>query len=42
MSPTVVHCKCAPSDIGRGRDPRSGRPGEWGNPYSHWPAGFPA
>lgn len=33
----VVHCKQAPYDtyIGRGRDPRTGEPGEWGNPYSH-------
>jgi hypothetical protein len=36
----VVHCRTAPYDryVGRGRDPRSGRPGEWGNPYSHRPS----
>jgi hypothetical protein len=34
---TVVHCKREPYDvyIGRGRDPRSGEPGRWGNPFSH-------
>jgi hypothetical protein len=39
----VVHCKQAPYDtyIGRGRDPRTGRPGEWGNPYSHRPSRVP-
>lgn len=33
----VVHCKQDDYDvyIGRGRDPRSGEPGRWGNPYSH-------
>lgn len=32
---SVVHCKRAPYDvyIGRGRDPRSGEPGRWGNPF---------
>lgn len=43
MSATVVHCKRAPYDIyiGRGRDPRTGKPGEWGNPYSHRPSRVP-
>lgn len=33
----TVHCKQDDYDIyiGRGRDPRSGEPGEWGNRYSH-------
>jgi hypothetical protein len=37
---TVVHCKCEPYDIyiGRGRDPRTGEPGRWGNPFSHRPS----
>ena len=32
---SVVHCKREPYDtyIGRGRCPRSGKPGRWGNPY---------
>lgn len=35
LSPTVVHCKRAPYDIyiGRGRDPKTGEPGTWGNPF---------
>jgi hypothetical protein len=39
----VVHCKREPYDvyIGRGRDPRTGEPGEWGNPYSHRPSRVP-
>lgn len=39
----VVHCTRAPYDIyvGRGRDPRTGEPGEWGNPYSHRPSRVP-
>lgn len=39
----VVHCKRAPYDIyiGRGCDPRTGEPGEWGNPYSHRPSRVP-
>jgi Domain of unknown function (DUF4326) len=39
----VVHCREAPYDIyvGRGRDPHSGEPGEWGNPYSHRPSRVP-
>jgi Domain of unknown function (DUF4326) len=39
----VVHCKRAPYDVyvGRGRDPRTGEPGEWGNPYSHRPSRVP-
>jgi Domain of unknown function (DUF4326) len=39
----VVHCKRESYDvyIGRGRDPRSGEPGEWGNPYSHRPSRVP-
>jgi hypothetical protein len=43
MSGFVVHCKRAPYDIyiGRGRDPRTGKPGEWGNPYSHRPSRVP-
>lgn len=34
---TVVHCRRAPYDVyvGRGRDPETGEPGEWGNPFSH-------
>jgi len=37
---TVVHCKREPYDIyiGRGRDPRTGEPGRWGNPFSHRPS----
>lgn len=37
----VVHCQRDPYDvyIGRGRCPQTGRPGEWGNPYSHRPTG---
>lgn len=33
----VVHCKRARYDIyiGRGRDPRTGEPGKWGNPFTH-------
>lgn len=33
----VVHCKQDDYEvyIGRGRCPRTDRPGEWGNPYSH-------
>lgn len=40
---SVVHCKQAPYDlyIGRGRDPETGEPGEWGNPYSHRPSRVP-
>jgi len=36
----VVHCKRKPYDvyIGRGRCPRSGEPGRWGNPFSHRPS----
>lgn len=32
---SIVHCKKAPYDvyIGRGRCPRSGEPGHWGNPF---------
>ena len=39
----VVHCRRESYDvyIGRGRDPRTGRPGEWGNPYSHRPSRLP-
>jgi hypothetical protein len=39
----VVHCKRDPYDVyvGRGRDPRTGEPGEWGNPYSHRPSRVP-
>ncbi|HEX8958936.1 MAG TPA: DUF4326 domain-containing protein [Solirubrobacterales bacterium] len=39
----VVHCKRSAYDvyIGRGRDLRSGEPGEWGNPYSHRPSRIP-
>lgn len=39
----VVHCKRDPYDvyIGRGRCPRTGEPGEWGNPYSHRPSRVP-
>lgn len=37
---SVVHCKREAYDVyvGRGRDPRSGQPGEWGNPFSHRPS----
>ena len=37
MSGNVVHCQREAYDIyiGRGDNPRTGRPGEWGNPYSH-------
>ena len=40
MSAEVVHCMEAPFDryVGRGNDPRSGEPGEWGNLYSHRPS----
>lgn len=40
MSGGVVHCMEAPYDryIGRGRDPHTGEPAEWGNPYSHRPS----
>jgi hypothetical protein len=33
----------APYDryVGRGADPRTGEPGEWGNPYSHRPSRLP-
>jgi hypothetical protein len=36
----VVHCRREPYDvyIGRGRDPHSGEPGEWGNRYSSRPS----
>jgi hypothetical protein len=39
----VVHCQRSAFDvyIGRGRDPRTGRPGEWGNPFSHRPSRVP-
>lgn len=39
----VVHCKREPFDIyiGRGNDPQTGEPGEWGNPYSHRPSRVP-
>jgi hypothetical protein len=39
----VVHCRREPFDvyIGRGNDPRTGRPGEWGNPFSHRPSRVP-
>lgn len=42
-TPLVVHCKREPYDIyiGRGRDPQTGEPGEWGNPYSHRPSRVP-
>ena len=43
MSGNVVHCRRETYDvyIGRGKDPRTGRPGEWGNPYSHRRSGVP-
>jgi hypothetical protein len=33
----VVHCMRSDYDVyvGRGRCPRSGEPGRWGNPFSH-------
>ena len=36
----VVHCQREPYDvyIGRGRCPRSGEPGRWGNPFSSRPS----
>src|SRR5262245_11047920 len=39
----VVHCRRASYDvyIGRGNDPRTGEPGEWGNPFSHRPSRVP-
>jgi uncharacterized protein DUF4326 len=39
----VVHCRRSSYDIyiGRGRDPRTGEPGEWGNPFSHRPSRAP-
>jgi hypothetical protein len=39
----VVHCKCEDYDfyIGRGRDPRTGERGRWGNPFSHRDSGVP-
>jgi hypothetical protein len=35
----VVHCRRSPYDVyvGRGCCPNTGRPGEWGNPFSHKP-----
>lgn len=43
MRDGVVHCMEASYDryIGRGRDPRTREPGEWGNPYSHRPSRVP-
>ena len=43
MSGRVVHCRREAYDVyvGRGDDPRTGRPGEWGNPYSHRPSRVP-
>lgn len=43
MSGRVVHCRREAYDvyIGRGDDPSTGRPGEWGNPYSHRPSRVP-
>ncbi len=43
MNAAVVHCKRASYDvyIGRGRDPHTGAPGEWGNPFSHRPSRVP-
>jgi hypothetical protein len=40
---TTVHCQREPYDvyIGRGRDPRSGEPGRWPNPFSHRPSRVP-
>jgi hypothetical protein len=42
-APQVVHCRREAYDvyIGQGRDPRTGEPGEWGNPYSHRPSRVP-
>lgn len=39
----VVHCMQDPYDfyIGRGRDPHTGEPGVFPNPYSHRPSKFP-
>jgi hypothetical protein len=41
---SVVHCMTQPYDcyVGRGRDPHTGKPGEWGNPYSHRPSRVPS
>jgi hypothetical protein len=33
--------ECYDLYVGRGNDPRSGEPGEWGNPYSHRPSRVP-
>jgi len=35
----VVHCMRDPYDvyIGRGRDPKTGKAGRWGNPFTHKP-----
>lgn len=43
MSGRVVHCQREAYDvyIGRGDDPSTGRPGGWGNPYSHRPSRVP-
>jgi len=43
MSGGVVHCRQASYDVyvRPGDDPRSGEPGEWGNPYSHRPSRVP-
>jgi len=43
VSGGVVHCMESPYDryIGRGHDPHTGEPGEWGNPYSHRPSRVP-
>jgi Domain of unknown function (DUF4326) len=40
MSAAAVHCRRATFDvyIGRGDDPQTGKPGEWGNPFSHRPS----
>ena len=37
----VVHCKRESYDVyvGRGRCPRTGAAGRWGNPFSHRPSG---
>lgn len=44
MSRGVVHCMAAPYDryVGRGNDPQTGEPGEWGNLSRTGPAGSPA
>jgi hypothetical protein len=41
MPPSSIASEPYDTYIGRGRDPRTGEPGEWGNPYSHRPSRVP-